>query len=363
MKKLALIVALCLLLTGCMSWMDGAAYSVEPHQEGPKKPEQSFPAVSTYAELLRVMETLVEQGAQTGLLSVERYSGNLLESGLKRAISYIMRSHPIGAYAVTDITYEVGSVGGRKALALTLSYSRSPEEIQAVRPAANMNEAAKLLYEALEDCETSLVLRIEQFRDVDFTQLIEDYAMESPATVMEIPTLTVTCFPETGVRRVVDLRLNYQTNRENLRNMQRYVQPIFTSASLYVSSEEEAAELRYERLYSFLLERNEYKLETSLTPTYSLLRHGVGDSKAFAVVYSAMCRRSGLDCMVVSGTRQGESRFWNIVNIDDVWYHVDLLAPGTFRCFSDEEMVGYVWDYSAYPECGAEEALQETTGT
>ena len=40
---------------------------------------------------------------------------------------------------------------------------------------------------------------------------------------------------------------------------------------------------------------------------------------------------------------------------DLVYYHVDLLASsdaGSMIKCSDEEMSGYVWDYSAHPACG-----------
>ena len=362
MKKLVLILLLCLLLTGCMNWMDGAAYSIEPHQEVQQQQGQSIPAVAIYSDLLREIEKLVEQGAEMGLLSVDRYSANLLKSGMERVINYIIKSHPIGAYAVTDISYEIGTVGNNKAMAVTIQYSRSPEEIRAVQTAANMEEAASLLCRAVENSDAGLVLRIEQFQNLDLTQLVENYAQKHPETVMEIPVLTVTTYPENGVRRVVDIRLSYQTNRETLKNMQRYVLPIFASAALYVSNEEEGAELKYSRLHAFLMERSDYKLDSSITPAYSLLRHGVGDSRAFAVVYSAMCRRSGLECLVVSGTRYGEARFWNIVCINDIYYHVDLLDGWGFRALTDGEMAGYVWDYSSYPACVVPEAPQETTG-
>ena len=98
--------------------------------------------------------------------------------------------------------------------------------------------------------------------------------------------------------------------------------------------------------------RNDYTVATSITPAYSLLRHGVGDSRAFSVVYAAMCQDAGLECQVVSGTRQGEAHFWNMLCIDGVWWHIDLLgSPTALQTMSDGEMAGYVWDYSAYPTC------------
>jgi len=183
--------------------------------------------------------------------------------------------------------------------------------------------------------------------------------MENPDIVMETPKVSTMVYPDRGDSRVVELKFNYQTNRDSLRDMQSAVEHFFDSAMGYVSGDETAYEI-YNHLYILLMQRYDYQLETSITPTYSLLRHGVGDSKAFATVYSAMCRKVGLECIVVSGTRDGEPWFWNIIHDDGTYYHVDL-----YRCeretgyqqLEDFEMSGYVWDYSAYPACGEDSEI------
>ena len=81
----------------------------------------------------------------------------------------------------------------------------------------------------------------------------------------------------------------------------------------------------------------------------------MGDSKAFADVYGAMCRQVGLECITVSGTRMGEAWHWNMVKVDGAYYHLDLLGShrgGAFRLLTDDQMSGYVWDYSALPTGG-----------
>ena len=102
------------------------------------------------------------------------------------------------------------------------------------------------------------------------------------------------------------------------------------------------------------MERYDYVIETSITPAYSLLQYGVGDNVAFASVYAAMCEQTGMPCEVITGTRRGEPWSWNLVYVGGgVYYHVDLLRShelGGFRVWTDVEMEGYVWDFSAYPE-------------
>ena len=79
----------------------------------------------------------------------------------------------------------------------------------------------------------------------------------------------------------------------------------------------------------------------------------MGDAKAFAVIYAAMCREAGLECLTVSGTRWGEPWYWNMIEDNGKYYHVDLLRCSQDELFyerTDEEMEGYVWDYSAFPK-------------
>ena len=359
-KALVMILAISLLLSGCGSWMTGEYHSVSPHKVKEQSVEQTIPSVSDYNQLRNALEDLVEAGATTGRLSVEEYRASALESNMLLATEDIKKNHPIGAYAVEDISYELGTTGGLTAIAVTIRYTRDPEELQNIKPADNMEKAKELITDALSQCDSAVVFRVQNYEKTDLVQLVEDYAAANPDLVMEVPQVAVSVYPESGKERVVDLRFVYQTNRESLRQMQNYVQPVFTSAALYVSSEEESNIVKFARLYTFLMERNDYKVETSITPAYSLLRHGVGDNRAFSQVYAAMCRKAGLECLVVTGTHNGEARFWNIIFDGQIYYHVDLLSPSGFIIYSDHQMNGYVWDYSAYPACGV--VQQPTTG-
>ncbi len=351
MKRILTMLMLCLLLAGC-SFDSAEYYSVTPHKIKDQKPGETIPAVSNYNQLYDAVADIVEKGALTGRMSVEEYRSVSLENNLSFVEADIIKNHPIGAYAVESIDFELGTAVGMSAVGVTINYSRAPEELQSIKTVSGMERAKDLIRETLTQCDSALVLLVENYEETDLVQFVEDFAADNPDVVMELPQVTVAVYPEGGTDRVVDIRLSYQTSRESLRQMQKYVQPVFTSASLYVSSEEEGDVIKYARLYTFLMERNAYKVETSITPAYSLLRHGVGDNRTFATVYAAMCRKAGLDCLVVTGTRNGEARSWNIIRDGDYYYHVDLLSPSGFILYKDQQMNGYVWDYSAYPVCG-----------
>lgn len=357
------MLALCLLLSGCGSWMDGSYSSVKPHMDRQNQSGGGAIAVANYNELCQAMEEMVESGTETLLINVGQMDQGTVTQTMDRAVRNILLMNPIGAYAVESVEYEQGTSGGQPSLAVTVTYNQNRVELRSIKEAQGMTAAQEIVADALAQCETKVVMQVSQYRALDFEQYVRDYMEEYPQIVMEMPQVTVSTFPEIGTQRVVEIVFTYQTGRDDLKNMQTRVRPLFTSAELYVSGNNSDYD-KYELLYAFLMERHEYQHDTSITPAYSLLIHGVGDSRAFATVYAAMCRRVGLECRVVSGTGNGEPLFWNIICVDGEYHHLDLVdcgRNGAFIVRGDSEMSGYVWDYSAYPECVTYEDPTEPT--
>lgn len=353
MKKSRILILLCcsLLLTGC-SWSGKRYTSVTPHREQRQNVRNEAASAANSLELIRVLEEMIQSGAENGLIHIGAYPSGQVEKGMTVAVDYAMNTYPLGAYAVDEISYEVGTTGGVPAMAVKIAYRHSDVEIRQIRDIQRMNEAEPLVAEALANYDARLVMRSEMYFETDFQQMVRSFAETYPEIVMETPQVTEAIYG-IGPGRVVELSFAYQTGRDSLRQMHAQVKPVFEAAELYVSGSGSQIQ-KYSQLYAFLMERFDYQMETSITPAYSLLQHGVGDSRAFATVYAAMCRRAGLECLVVTGTRSGEPWVWNMVRAGNAYQHVDLLrsnAQGRFREMADREMEGYVWDYSTYPEC------------
>lgn len=364
MKRILCVLVLCLLLSGCTPIMDGYYVSVRRHEEQGTPAQSDTIAASNYEMLCAVMEELVAAGTESAVINVADYNQALVEQGMQTAARYIQNEYPLGAYALESLEYEIGLSGGIPAISVSFSYLHSRTELRLIQDAADMAAAAEALGEALDNCDTGLVLLVEHYEETDFAQLTADYADQNPHIVMETPQVTVGLYPDRGDSRVVELSFTYQTSRDALRQMQSQVQPVFSAATLYVSGEGSDLQ-KYYQLYAFLMERYDYTLQTSITPAYSLLRHGVGDSKAFAVIYSAMCRQAGLECRIITGTRNGEPWCWNMIRDEGYDYHVDLLrssAAGRFSEMTDMEMTDYVWDYSAFPAAAGKPVTTDGEG-
>ena len=350
MKRFVFLLALCCLLAGCSSVFDGSYHSRTFHEEQGSHIQSTTITASDPDSLRTVMEDMVFSGTTTAVINVTDFNGDV-EIAMATVSDHIRSTYPLGAWAVDNLDYEIGPSGSMHAISVSITYLHSRAELRRVQTVDDIKAARSAIGSALESCEAGLVLLVEQYSATDFAQLVADFTDENPHLVMESPQVLATCYPDRGSSRVVELYFTYQTSRESLRNMQNQVQPVFSAARLYVSGDGSERQ-KFSQLYAFLMERFDYTLETSITPAYSLLRHGVGDSSAFATVYAAMCRRADLTCLVITGTRDGEPWSWNMICDNGSYYHVDLLRSaesGRMTALTDSEMSGYVWDYSAYP--------------
>ena len=351
-KRLVLLAAaVCLLCCGC-GWMDGDYLSVTPHRAQSSGIQTKDVSASNYLQLRTVLENMVDSGMESAVINVAEYRQDLVEEGIANAVNHVKNRYPLGAWAVEEISYEVGTGAGQPAVSVNISYIHGRSEIRKIRNAAGMDQAKRIIVDTLDDCSDRVVVLVSGYEAVDIVQTVEDHMTDNPNLVMEMPKVAVGIYPDAGDSRILEVTFTYETSRETLRLMQQQVQRVFTSASLYVNSDA-ADDQKYAQLYNFLMERFDYTVKTSITPAYSLLIHGVGDCETFASVYAAMCRQAGLDCHVVSGTKNGQSWYWNIISDGSGYAHVDLLEcsqNGQFQRLTDAQMQGYVWDYSAFTQ-------------
>lgn len=351
MKKVIItILTVALLLSGCSSWMDGEYHSVKPHASVNNHVSDDVITVDGYIALRDALVEMVESGRQQSTIYITGFSLEEVDQYMHTAIMHVFQNSAIGAYAVDEITFESGTSGGVAAIAVDVNYIHSHQEILRIKTAQDMSAVKEVIAASLRSCDSSVVIKVNEYIGLDVEQYVKEYVNANPHLCMELPQVSASIYPKQGRERVLEIFLTYQNTRTDLQVMQNIVNPIFAAAELYVQSSDGDLQ-KYEQLYSFLMERFDYKLETSITPVYSLLRYGVGDSKAIAMVYNIMCQNANLQCQVVSGTKNGEAYYWNKVHLDGTDYHVDLLGStetGEFVLMVPEEMSGYVWDYSTY---------------
>jgi len=346
-----LICIVTVLLAGCSDWMSSEYLWIQPHEEQGVEGGDRIIGISSFAQLQSELARVVSEGAEEIVFSVSDFSDSTVDFYVNTAVNHILDSTAIGAYAVNKISYEIGTNRGESVVAFRIEYKRSVKDIRNIKKISGNDEMLDAIKHALDSCEQSVVLHTTKYEDLELTKFISGYAGENPDKVMEVPYINLVTYPATGQERVVEITLIYLTEKDKLLEMQRQVQAVFTSAELYVKGTAQVIDI-YSRLYSFLMERSEYTQTPSITPAYSLLQDATGDSVAFANVYAAMCRRSGLECNTVSGLRDGEPWSWNVLRYRGKYYHIDLIRcneNGDFALIDGKDMAGYDWDIKQYP--------------
>ena len=355
MKRcISLAAALCLVATlfsGCSNWLEGTYQSITPHQNKDIQSEKADISIATYGELRRHLESAVESGGMSGTIHYGGIDTQTAQEYMDVALRYMKLRNAVYAYAVKDVAFNFAEANGNIDIAYEITYHHGRSEVLRIQRIETMDDASNAVYTALEQISDHTAVMTDHYSSLDFKQLVHDYAEQNPSLIMETPQINVRVYPDSGEKRVIALDFTYQTHRETLLKMRSETEQVFLSADIYIKGATQVSEI-YSRLYSFIMERyDDYTLNSSVTPAYSLLLGGTGDSHAFAVVYARMCKNANLSCSVITGTKDGVPWSWNLVRIRDTYYHVDLVEckkNAEFRMLTSAEMDGYTWDVSSY---------------
>lgn len=371
MKRVwTVVLLLALALAGCKGVIPNEYLSVSDHDdpfsyrettEPVEETEAPIPSASNYYSMRTVLQSFVTGGVEHGQLWLVNYDGDV-EQDLKRVIKYLTTEDPVAAYATDYINCERYAYRGDWMVSVDMVFRRSAREIEAIEPVRGVESALARMIDALSQGQSSVTLQISGYAEEDLEGELYRYCMEHPDLIVEIPEISVACYPDDGNVRVVETHFTYSDDSQSLRGMRAEVEAVLVSAKNYVhyaQTDEECLNL----IAGYLTSRFRYSEDKENASVYSLLCQGVGDSRSFAAVVRYLCAQSELECLIVEGFRAGEPYFWNIVCVDEVHYHVDLLqdalVPRTLSLLTDEEMEGYEWDTETYPRCDGMTAAEE----
>lgn len=352
-----LFALLLLLLCGCAALVPSEYTLVTPHNPGTKTEQQSdVLTVSNYKMLKNALRTLVQNGVEHGVIHTSQYEADI-EADLPQAVYEIAREDPIGAYAIDYITHDCTLIVAYYEIKVDITFRDVLTPLDEIEYVGGETEAGRLISRALEDYDDHLTLYATYPGRPDYAALVQNYCDSHLREHAAEPELTVTEYPADARNRIVELVFSYPASRRELQEMQQDVRESLTAAEVYVrycTSETEKAAL----LFTYLAERFPYQQGDSRTPVYSALCQGVANSKSMAQSWQLLCDEAGLTCQTVSGMRGSESYYWNIMQLDGGYCHVDilrdLLGGGTLRLRYDEDMTGeYYWDQPQTPACPA----------
>ena len=177
----AKLLLVCMLLSGCSTWLDGSYYYIQPHEEKQEDPDSDIVAVSNYRTLCQALSAMVHNGTANGVLSVKNYNQLSLARDMQYAIEDVIENDPIGAYAVEEMDFELGTKAGHPAVAVKISYYHDRAEIRKIHHLEDMEQAKQTIGDALDSCDSGVVLYVEEFQDLDCIQWVHSATFASKA--------------------------------------------------------------------------------------------------------------------------------------------------------------------------------------
>lgn len=354
MKRIILLLALFLLLTGCASQKPTEYVSVTPHIEsGGQSDADDAVTAENYLSLKNAILGFVQEGQPEGTIRVTSYDGDV-EADLTEAAYEVSKLDPLGAYAIDYMTHDCTLIVSYYEIRIHITFRRTAEEIAAIETISTQSQLEARLQSAVDSCTGRLALRISSYRDPDIPAMVAEYCAANPRTVMEMPQVAVSVYPDSGSVRIVEIEFLYTESPDVLMSKQKAVQESIDAAAEYIryrQTDQDKSAL----LFTYLTERFSYAAGETATPLYDALCGGVADPRGLAQAWQLICDQAGVECYTVNGMRAGEPYAWNILCVDGYYRHVDLsycmLESGVLTLWTDQDMGNYYWNPDQYPAC------------
>ncbi|MBQ3255826.1 MAG: hypothetical protein IJA67_00210 [Oscillospiraceae bacterium] len=357
-KKLILtIFVACILycITGCSALYSNSYYSEQDFQGNEKIDlDADVQVVQNYSELRRLVFGMVNSHTETKELLFSGYTGNAV-SDIASVCNAVKNESSFGAYCVDYISYDLRQIVSSYEAVISISYLYTAEELQILQTTSNLDSFAELLAQALEQGDTKLVVRVNNgIADAEsVNELMEHTARSHPLQISYIPKFNVRIFDGNTSQKLYDVSIQYDVNLDNGERLQ-------AMNGVLSSMIPEAAEAGWEKRIAIAAERLSghctYTVDGGDT-AYEALLDSAANSQGIACAFKALCDRMGLECLVVDGSLEKQAHFWNIIKIEDAYYHMDISLldnlGGERSLFlrDAEKQVNCWWDQSEYPAC------------
>ncbi len=365
-RTIALILTLCALLSlpGCGSLFDRTDFAVAPHQEQSAIQEDgSILHAENYANLVSCVQHFVFMGQQEGKVRVYKYSGDI-ESDLRTACREVLTEDPLGAYALSDISFTYDRIVSYYECTFHFVFRRTKQEISSIVNAYGDTSIRKEIKKAMSGFDSTLTFRTANYYAdrTNLYKLAQEAYYASPATAMGYPSVSISLFPESGDVRIVEMQFSYDHSPEE---MKQHADEVAAAAARIMGLETATNGSVAELLCARLLQAVTYAPDGG-SSVYDALCLGSANSEGLALSYQLLCKQADIPCQIVQGTLSGIPHCWNIVEADGAHWHVDLTrgAAPQERLRSDADMTsnGYYWSKDDYPHCtGVSEAGSEAS--
>lgn len=117
-------------------------------------------------------------------------------------------------------------------------------------------------------------------------------------------------------------------------------------------------------IYDYLCRSVKYAITQNSQNAWGALVDKTAVCEGIACAFNLLAKTSGLRSTVIHGTMNNGPHAWNIIQINNCFYHVDATSAledkeadansnYDFIFLQDSDMKGYIWNKTFYPECAS----------
>lgn len=376
-KKRILALVLCLVLlplSGCAAMLERGHETVSTHVDYAVTEDESILRAETYQGLVNAMLYFVNGHRSGGTIRLYNYTGDV-EADLANARNEVMYEDPLGAFAVRSLEYDTTRILTYYEVELHISYDRTSAEVRGLREVtglAGVRQELSRLVTGQEESAAFLTAYFSGDREL-VEQLLNLACLSAPELFRhhDINVKTISLYPETGTRRVVEIALEWSQDGDTVAEEEKeYAQQLeTTAAALLEANPPEGEQYTVEELAAIVRAANG-GLDDRGTPLalYALSgEQASGLGLLMAMEY--LCRQCSIEAEPVSGS----AGLWLIVATPEGYRHLlpqglsfteqgeepgegepgDGPAQPPKLLYTDQELteLGYTWPEALHPAC------------
>lgn len=375
MKRLSTILVfltlIIVLTVGCASILDGYFQSERRHVAPPYVPEPvEHISVSDIGEFTWLLIELIMEHETEAHILYHHFGTEDIQEELEFAAEQIKRSHPIGAFAVSNIAITVTRIVTYFEVDVTIEYKRTEEELaEIITVATESRMMSELLNVMRQHTDQAVFQSTLQFTEEIIAEKIRYIYYNNPGEVVMLPIVTVEMFPQVGsgriypISRIYSIQFSYMYDSAMMRQFGGFLSLYVERNAGRITGDTDSLKLlNLVRDLAASIEFDEGTARTisvhgaqniSATAFGALVRNrAVGEG--FAMAFKALSNELGFDNRIVLGYLDGRHHAWNIVELDGYFYHIDVamiamnaeygLETAFLRNDDDFEAMGYEWD-------------------
>ena len=352
---------------GCATILDGYVWSESLHVgSGAVRPIGEFSEVSNFDELKLVILEMVEMFEDSGRILIYSYDGDIRED-LDLAIYEILHNHPIGAFAINNISGEVSTIVTHFEVEIAVDFNRSEQQIESVVYIESAGQLESYILNAMRAYEDELVIRTTM-RGVtlrSLENLIRETYYNNPRHILMMPGVAITVFPESGTDRIFEIHFAHMLPSAILaRRTTSLIGSVVHNADAAVGESDAETLLT---LVEMLIRASdfdegaarvisEHGVQNPLATAFGALVNGSAVGEGFAMAFKALCDELGIWNRVVLGELDGMIHAWNLVRLFGNYYHIDVAMAafnGIETAFLKNDTallyLDYSWDRASAP--------------